>query len=170
MKKGIILFAVACAAFAAVLIAIGIYIQRLDLAKLIAYTLAEKLGFLALIFIVAFYIPLLLTRCIFIIFIIYGVVYLVFSAIILFTLHKNDLNKLYNFLDELNIANSCLLFLLFIFDCVFLAYIITNIHSGISVVLIIFTVLINITAIALEVAGILTTKKLRKQIKKEPSV
>ena len=162
MKKVIIFFAVACAAYGATLLAIGIYLVRFNLSELFVEMLAEKLSIIGAILTIALYIPILLMRFIPYVFIIYGIGYLLLFARTLFQLHQNNLPTLYKNLRILSITHCCLFILIAIADAVIIAYIVNNAANAISVTLIIFTVLINVTAIALEVTDIVAVKKLNK--------
>lgn len=164
MKKSVIICAAACAAYGATLLAIGIYIAQFNLSQLFVQMLVEKTGFLALILSIALYLPILLMRFIPFAFIFYGAAYIFIFARTVYKLYKCDFQWLQKYLFILSITHGCLFVLILFADCIIFPYIFINIQSGVSVPLVVFTLLINTTGIALEISNILAVKKLKQML------
>lgn len=164
MKKSVILFSVASAAYGATLLAIGIYILQYDLAELFVELLVDKLNFLGIVLSIALYLPIILMRFIPYIFIIYGAGYIIFFARTLYNVYKCDFQWLYKNLRILSVLHCGLFVLIAIADAVIISYIVHNIHSGVSVALTVFTALINLTAIVYEITDLLAVKKLKQNM------
>lgn len=98
------------------------------------------------------------------VFIIYGICYIFFLARTLYNLYKRNFSWLYKNLHMMSILHCCLFVLIAIADAVIISYIVLNIHNGVSAALIVFTVLINLTAAVYEITDLLAVKKLKQNL------
>ena len=158
MKKYVIPSAVFSFAYGISLLALGIYMAQFNLAQSVMEKLVEIASIFGLILSVILYFPINLA-CWLLIF--FGANYVLITGLILFTLLKGDFQRLYKSLRIFNFSHYCLLTVLLLADCIIFPYIFTNIQSGVSPALVIFTSIINLTAIAVSISYLFAIRKLK---------
>ena len=158
MKKISIAYIIIALLFGATLLALGIYLLRFNLTQMLIDDL-EDTGIAGVIIYIVLYIPLLIIRICFAVFIILGIPYLFSGVFALISVIKNNLSLQKTNLSIFLIVNSILLFFVHLTDITIVYVACKNMISS-SVPFIVFTVLISVLCVALEIISAIGYNKL----------
>lgn len=162
MKKIAIPYAVTTFALGVTLIALGIYLCSFDLAGSLADSL-EGSGSAGLVLYLVLYIPILLVQFCLFGFIILGIPYLIWAGFALARILQYDLDSLKRNSFAVTVYNALILSIVLSFDFIMVLVLFRE-EISLSAPFIIFTVLISVLCVALEVLSVLTDRKAKKII------
>ena len=160
MKKIFITYIIIALSFGAILLSLGIYLIHFNLTQMLLDNLKDT-GIAGVILYIVLFIPLLLIRISFAVFIILGIQYLFTGVFALILTVKRNLSLLKTNLLVFLIINSILLFFLGITDLTIIYAACRGMISG-SLPLILFTVLITVFCVGFEIVCSIGYKKLNR--------
>ena len=159
MKKIIIPYIIIAFVFGVALIALGVYLFHFNLTKMLLESL-EGAGIAGMVLYLVLYIPALLVRICTLVFIILGIPYLASTVLELIFLIKNKLSALKIVLRIFLIVNSVTLGYIGLTDIIFIHSALRGWLSG-SVPFIVFTTIISVLCVALEIIVAIGFNKLK---------